>query len=176
MKKIISLLLFLFLLGCASSRVAVLTENFQPKEKKIVLLSGESTLKQLRIELLKKGFKVPRYSSTATSVSRTKKTKEGDVTITESFYGTAAGYGIEVTDTELLDWCIVSSAKKMNITLEIIDLQNNEVVAYISQKGWDAPCLNSGDLYKKLASKIDDLWKGKFSDTYIGEDENIGEE
>ena len=177
-KYIISIfLLGLLLSACAGSRVSVLAENFHPKEKKIVLLSGESTLKKLRIELLKKGFKVPRYSALPTSVSRTKQTEEGEVTITEAFYGTDASYGIEVTDVKLIDWCLFSSSsQKLDITLEIIDLQNNEVVAYVSQKGWSAPCLNSGDLYKKLAEQIEALWKGKFAHEYIGYDEDYAEE
>ncbi len=162
MKKLTFILLsFTVFLGCATSKMSVLVDNFTPSEKKIVFLSGENALKQLRIELQNLGFTVPRYASLyAASSSEEKDTQHGKEVVKTPIRSADARYGIEALDSEVLDYSILSSARKWSFTLEVIDLEKNEVIAYIEEIGWEHPL---GEIYKKVAQRINDLWEGRVS-------------
>lgn len=176
MKKVVYLLLGTLLCGCASSQVSVLVDDFAPQDKRLVLLSGERVLKPLRVELIKRGFKVPRYASTVTSITEEKQTAEGKISVQKTFNATEASYGLEVSDLQVLEKCDFSSALKYRLTVEVVDLAQNEVVAYVSQKGWERDCFLSGkgNLYKELAKQINSLWKGKFAadELYVDDEED----
>lgn len=175
MKK--NLLIFVFcslLAACATGpRVEVLSDNFRGTEKKIVMLSNSYHLKKLRIELRKLGFKMPKFAFyKEETITETKNTEEGAVSRQVRGHDTTARYGIEVTSVSEVDWCLGGGGKKINITLEITDIEENEVVAYITNGGWTEACFPySGDLYKKLAKQISDLWKSKYKAIEIEEDD-----
>lgn len=179
MKKIIALSLGLFLSACATGpRVEVLSDNFKGTEKRIVMLSNNYHLKKLRIELRKLGFKMPKFSLyNEETITHTTNTETGSVSHSVRGNRATARYGIEVTDVSEVDWCLGGGGKKINITLEITDIDTNEVVAYITNGGWTERCLiYSGDLYQKLAKQISDLWKSKYKAIEVEEDEDDEEE
>lgn len=161
MRKIVCLLIVVLFAGCAASRVELLSDSFKPDTKNIVFLSNDPDLRKLRVSLLKRGFKVPKYAGVSTTVAETKITEEGSVTVTKAFGAMEARYGIELVGTHELDWC--GSSKKKNLTIEVVDMGTNEVVAYVTEGGWDGPCIiYKADLYDKLAKRIDMLWKNRY--------------
>lgn len=180
MKKIIfTSFIALFLSACATGpRVEVLVDNFKGTEKKIIMLSNNYHLKKLRIELRKLGFQMPKFALyKEETVTETKNTEGGSVSRSVKGHDAVARYGIDVTDVSYLDTCIAGEGKKYNITLEITDIETNEVVAYITNGGWTANCFPySGDLYAKLAKQISDLWKNKYKAIEVEEDEEDLEE
>lgn len=162
MKKLFIISITIMLTGCAASRVELLSDSFKPDSKNVVFLSNDPDLRKLRVSLLKRGFKIPKYAGFSTTVAETKTTADGSITITKAFDAMEARYGIELVGIHELDWC--GSSKKKNLTVEIVNIQTNEVVAYITEGGWDGPCIiYRADLYDKLAKRIDILWKNKYT-------------
>ena len=178
MKKIIILsFLTVLLSACATGpKVEVLVDNFKGEEKEIVMLSNDYHLKKLRVELKKYGFKMPKFAFYAEeTISETKNTDTGTSSHSVRGKRSTARYGIDVTSANEVDWCPGASGRKVNITLEITDIETNEVVAYITNGGWTERCvIYSGDLYQKLAKQINDLWKSKYKsiETEYDDEEN----
>ncbi len=162
MKKIKFMFLFLFCLltinSCATAPKVEQLCEFQPTDKKIIMLSNGLYLRKLRVALKKKGFDVPKYSYTQSMLSKTTKDEGKETTETFFYNKTEYRYGVEVVDFEVVDFDLFSSNKKINITLEIIDISTNEVVAYVTNGGWD----RKDKLYESLAQQIYNIWHRRY--------------
>tara|TARA_B100000989_G_scaffold107016_1_gene78454 strand:+ start:943 stop:1407 length:465 start_codon:yes stop_codon:yes gene_type:complete len=151
--KIISLITVLcisFLSGCAISPSVEVLQEFKPESKTIVFLNSTRFNNKFRIALSKYGFKVKKYAS----IDRVKK-KNTDDEVT--FNKAEADFGIEY-HYEQVDYCLIGNGKKINVFLELVDLNNNDVVLYLERGGWTESCGVSGTLFSDIAKELNQYW------------------
>jgi hypothetical protein len=142
------------LTACAASLRVEKLQDFSPDSKTVVLLNSSQWDAKLRTELAKKGFKVLRFAARDTVISEG---KEGE--IARVAREAAARYGITFSWEEV-DRCIYNSSRLINGTLEISDLQTNEVLLVIEKGGWTGPCADPrGMVFEDLADALSKNWK-----------------
>lgn len=141
------------LTACAASLRVERLQSFTPESKTIVLLASSQWDAKLRAELAKKGFRVLRFASTDTVVS---KGKEGE--LARVYREAEARYGLSFS-WEQVDRCIYNASRLINGTLEVTDLRTNEVVLVIEKGGWTGPCADPrGMVFEDLAEALLKVW------------------
>ena len=141
------------LTACAASLRVERLQSFTPESKTIALLGSSQWDAKLRAELAKKGFRVLRFVSTDTVVS---KGKEGE--LARVYREVEARYGISFS-WEQVDRCIYNASRLINGTLEVTDLRTNEVVLVIEKGGWTGPCADPrGMVFEDLAEALLKVW------------------
>lgn len=141
------------LTACAASLRIEKLHNFTPESKTIALLENSQWDAKLRAELAKKGFRVLRFVSTDTVVS---KGKEGE--LARVHREAEARYGISFR-WEHVDSCIYNASRLINGTLEVTDLRTNEVMLIIEKGGWTGPCADPrGMVFEDLAAALLRVW------------------
>lgn len=154
------------LVGCASGlKVHKFPDtSIDPDIKTFVFLTKTQWDNELRIELLKQGFKVKKFSST--SMVRASRITKSDKAILEnekSYSAADAKYGISLTQGRILDWCPFNDQIKANFDLEVTDLSTNEVVLIIQKGNWTGSCgpfsLRSKYVFQELTEQLKVNWR-----------------
>ncbi|MEZ9509763.1 hypothetical protein [Vibrio breoganii] len=139
--------------GCASGLQANKFGTIDSDEKDIVIMNSTVWDSKIRIELMKQGFKVKRFSSV-------ERVHVSDGNIGKSFNSAEARYGITVIPGPTVDRCLSASIYKYkDISIEVTDLQTNEVVFITSKGGWPEDCgVYSGNIFPELITEMKLNW------------------
>lgn len=152
-KIITSATLTIFLFGCAAPLEVQRLEQFTPESNSFVLLSHSPWDNKLRTELSKNGMKILKFASQNTVISNG---KQGE--IARIYDEAGAKYGLSFTWLQV-DYCLTSTSRKINATLEVTDLRTNEVLIVIEKGGFTEQCgIHSGELFKDLAKALAVNW------------------
>jgi len=153
MNKILPIILVVVLSGCAVTPSVTILEEFSPETKTIVLLSSTRWDKNLRLSLMKKGFKVLKYADV---YSITRKIDDKEIKHNQA----ESKYGIEF-DFSIVDRCAFSKGWKIDGVIEVVNLETNSVVMYVERGGWTSPCVVTagGLVFEQIADDLAKNWK-----------------
>ncbi len=156
----IYLLCAILLSSCATLHVEKL-KDFTPESKEFVFITKSRWDPKLRIALQKNGFIVKRFSSQRTVID-----KGRDTEIANIYDESGARYGIELFWDKApgSNTCINGNGGYLiNATLQVSDLQSNEVLLVIDNSGvTHLPCgiwITNETIFEKLSNGLKENWK-----------------
>ncbi|MGB2579551.1 hypothetical protein AAIR98_001470 [Elusimicrobium simillimum] len=159
MKKHLTLCLLIFSLSACSmcystnAKKSIFTQDFNPKNQTVILIGTSKYTSNLRTALGEQGFKVLRFAGTDTiSVSNDK---------IQGYVEANASYAIEITKADYRGYCLSNDdSHAVRISVDIIDITNNEVVATFTRTGWTEQCSFCKSLvFDNLSEEINAFWK-----------------
>ena len=140
------------LTGCAARLQVDQISPIDSTQRDLVLLNETRWSTKIRRELAKQGFKVKRFAST-------KELEVSNKNVKETFNLANARYGLTVIPGNPVDWC-GRSIKYGDFSLEVTDLETNDIVLIVEQGGWTDRCLvMKGNLFPRLAKALRNNWK-----------------
>ena len=160
-RQVRSLLLLAFsvaLSGCfhISDRPpqTVMVRNLSDSPKQFILLGVGQYEGELTFSLIKQGFKIVPFAA------------RGDVTEVESptrlieYKQAGFKYALKASIAhEYGSKCVFSGGHVVNVTLSVVDIETNEVLAIIKQTGPDGPCPPLTPVWELLANELARVWK-----------------
>lgn len=157
--KIIFILIFLFGVSCAAppTKTTKMMEDisYNSEPKNLVILTRTKYDPQIRMALVKSGFKVKKFSSTS-SIE-----KALDKNTKKTIHQAEARFGLSVYPGEQRDRCLGNDGVGLtNTVFELSDLMTNDVLAYVEKSGWTHPCAMArvGIIWEELAAGLAKLW------------------
>lgn len=156
MKKLLFIILFLFLIGCTGRGTGESEKLYIDKttEPKIIVVNAEESRMRVKIEqqLRQKGFQIKNFSSTYVI-----KDHEAERDVAHAKFPTRYVLNISGSWRER---CFGGGYPIVFIIAELIDQNNNETVAIYNGSGYteDCPPL-SGTIFEEIAIMVDDYWK-----------------
>ncbi len=138
--------------GCAKPLEVTQIREIEDKTRIFALIGTSTYDKDIVIAFAKRGLKIKRFSSVRTVTE-----------ISEKLYVkhslTEARYGISLSWTRPMDVCLGNSGVKIDVSVEISDLNTNEIVMYIEKGGWTQLCgLRTSLVFDGIAEAVNKLW------------------
>ena len=157
MRMALLIILTMLCVSCAAPLSVEKLQSFDPAVKEIVLLNNTRWDAKLRLALSKQGFKPLRFATTTSVYSKGR----GENEIATHHNEAEALYGLTLY-TEQLDYCITNSGKKVNATIEISNLETNEIIMVVEKGGWTRSCgthISKPTVFEDLSNALKANWK-----------------
>lgn len=138
----------------SSSKVAVKSTAAAPTGPKVVaFLAPTPYLPEMTEALAEHGFTV---KAMASQQYVTETQGAGKVA---QYNEAATRYGLTLTAAPTTLDCVLTSHSIYNFTLLVTDIQRNEIVLVLRQKGSDGPCTTIKPVFPTLAASLGNAWR-----------------
>lgn len=146
MRKALAILVLTILAGCASPLIVERYADFNTEERSFVLLTTTKYDSDFRSAIHKQGLKLLKFPSQRVVIQNDNQRDRKDI-----FQESQARYGISMT-YNVLDSRRFGAMLKIDVSIEITDLANNEVVILIKKGGWD------NVVFEEIAKELKTQW------------------
>jgi len=155
-RQCVYLAIAIFALGCQvadKKPESYVVQDVQDKPDKFILLGAGKYEGKLSFALVKQGFDVKPIAVTQEVVDLDESNRL--VKYREAGYR----YGLKVDLAHDRTWgCAFSSSHRVDVTMSVIDVQNNDTLAIVHQVGPDGPCPPLTPVWTLLAEELHRIW------------------